>query len=1080
MSRNVCHKILRAFCVLTAFCLLCISMAMSPPMRFVSAASSSTRGAKVVRVGYYEDGDYMHKNDDGGYEGFNFEYLQEIQKYTGWIFEVVDGISWDHTLEMLENGKIDLLPAVYSTKEREGKFLFSSMPMCNIYTTLNVRVDDDRFAYENFAALSGMKVGIIEGSKDGDSFRQYCTSNSIDCTIVPYAETAKLLSALSDGTLDGVAITHLGRNSTFRSIAQFSPEPIYFAFAKGRTDLRSALDRAVTTIKLRDPYYESEMYEKYFSISAAQKPVFTKEEQAYIASTGTIRAAYDTSLAPVSYQDVKTGEFKGLAADLFKSITEYSGLQFAFVPVPSDTTTLEMLRQGDVDVGCAVASNYLWDQKNHIHSTKNYLTAPIVRISAMSSPVTKGERVAMKRGFLITKKIEESNSDQTMIYYDTIEECFEALRKGEADVTFANHYLVDNLLQNPLYDRFAVTTLSNYSDEVSVGVSSECDPLLFSIIDKCVQYTAAETIDEMLLRNAMASRPNSIRVFFAQRPALLIGVVSAFFTLIVLVLAAILWMKSRGNRRIRRLLYRDSLTGLATLTRFRLDAGRLLGIGEDNKTSRGRTSRKKRSYKAQNSDTKNVATNYPSQEGQTQPIEPLDDNHHEKSLHTVPYKNINENIANGIHTDRSNRHTNKPAYAVLYTDIKQFKTINDAFGFGEGDELLQLFAHVLRDETGEDELCARASADQFVVLYHYESWESLCARTDKIHRTLEARLKAAGKTYRLVLIFGVYLPRGDEEDVSFLLDFANYARRSAKFTHKTATVRYDEAMRQEELLHRGLADRMDDALHNGEFVPYFQPKVNMLTGRIIGCEALVRWEPPGTDPILPGRFIPFFEHNGFVLELDLYIYEAVCRALRHWADVGHKLLPVSCNFSRLHFMDADFPNNLAAIADRYLIPHQILRLEITEGVMIEDFEPVRKQFDALRALGFPVVIDDFGLGYSSLSLLQQLSVDAVKLDRSFIAGGLERIQERKVVYGVVRLVESLGIQIVCEGVETKAQVERLTALGCRTAQGFYYYRPMPQKDFEACLLSNIQEFGEATIDEIPVGTHIDVAESDSH
>lgn len=220
----------------------------SPPV-----LAEADKGEKAVRVGYYEDGDYMRRTHSGEYVGFNFEYLQEISKFSGLTYQVVDGVSWEHTLEMLEKGEIDILPAVYYTPERAKKMLFSELPMLSLYTTLNVRADDGRYSYEDFPSFRGMKVGIIANSKDGEKFRQYCRDNGLDLIIVPYAETAGLLDALADKTLDGVAITHLGRNSIFRSVAQFSPEPMYIAVAKDRPDLLARINKAMNIIDLRDP-----------------------------------------------------------------------------------------------------------------------------------------------------------------------------------------------------------------------------------------------------------------------------------------------------------------------------------------------------------------------------------------------------------------------------------------------------------------------------------------------------------------------------------------------------------------------------------------------------------------------------------------------------------------------------------------------------------------------------------------------------------------------------------------------------------------------------------------------------------
>ena len=204
------------------FIIVLLSLFFMLAASFSPQAYAAQNQPLTVRMGYYEDGDYMYRTPNGEYTGFNIEFLQEISKLSNLEYEIVDCVSWENALQMLTTGEIDLLPAVYFTAERAEQFYFSEQSMCNIYTTLNVRMDDTRYDYEDFSAFQNMTVGIIRGGEDGENFKRYCQENGVSLSIVPYSETADLLSALEDGTLDGVAITHLGRNSIFRSVAQFA------------------------------------------------------------------------------------------------------------------------------------------------------------------------------------------------------------------------------------------------------------------------------------------------------------------------------------------------------------------------------------------------------------------------------------------------------------------------------------------------------------------------------------------------------------------------------------------------------------------------------------------------------------------------------------------------------------------------------------------------------------------------------------------------------------------------------------------------------------------------------------------
>ena len=367
---------------------------------------------KAVRVGYYEDGDYMRRTPGGEYVGFNFEYLQEIAKFSGLTYRVVDGVSWENTLAMLEKGEIDLLPAVYYTPERAKKMLFSELPMLNLYTTLNVRADDGRYSYEDFDSFQGMRVGIIAGSKDGEKFRRYCRDNNLNLIIVPYAETADLLAALGNKTLDGVAITHLGRNSVFRSVAQFSPEPMYIAVAKDRPELLTRVNKAMNVIALRDPYYALRLHTAYFSVNAEQKPVFTEQEEAFIARKKRIKAAYDPTWAPLEYTDPSTGRFAGVVADLFKHIESESGLLFDFVPLPQEKA-LEMAARGELDVVCVMAGDYLWNEHYKLNTTGEYLSTPALLVRLRQGDEIK--TIALQKGYWLSKSVTEENSGKKIL-----------------------------------------------------------------------------------------------------------------------------------------------------------------------------------------------------------------------------------------------------------------------------------------------------------------------------------------------------------------------------------------------------------------------------------------------------------------------------------------------------------------------------------------------------------------------------------------------------------------------------------------------------------------------------------------
>lgn len=937
---------------------------------FFCFPAQSDDNSVSIRVGYYEDGDYMSRGRSAEYIGFNIEFLQKLAKVGGMRYEMLDEGSWENAWHQLLEGHIDMIPAVFRTEEREKEVLFSNLPMGTLYVTLNVRVDDKRYGYEDFSSFQGMRVGIIRGSSDGERFQRYCEKFGVKPIIVPYAETQALLSALEDGTLDGVAITHLGRSSTFRSVAQFSPEPVYVAVAKNRPDLLARLDAAMNAIVLRDPNYMMRLYDKYFAVSMAQQPVFTKEEEAFLKQADVVVAAYDPSWAPLEYTDTETGMFSGVTSDLLSTFSRYTGLRFRFEPI-DQAEALEKVKKGLIDMVCSVTGDYLWDERNKMYTTRYYLRAPIMLVRTKQPQSI--ERIALQGGYWFSEHVAADHPGKEIIFYKNVRECFDALLKGDADAVYANVYVTNYLLTERRYESLAATSMSKYTSEICFGISKCADPRLLSILDKCIQYTAPERMDELVLKNTTKPRQITLLDFVAQHLIEVGCGMLAVFGVILLLLVYNLAIKTRSNHRIQALLYRDGLTNLDNMNKFYVECGKLL------------------------------------------------------------------------------RKAPSGSYALLYGDINQFKTINDNLGFAVGDQILRAFGAILQRNVKDGECCARASADHFILLVRYADWESLLVRIEEIGMELDEWRRMQDMAYRIVTVFGVYLVNETEGfDLHRMLDFANYARRNAKQTMKNIVL-YDEKMRQEALLQRELEGRLEIALSQGEFDAYFQPKVDMRDGALIGSEALVRWNHPTRGLLMPGSFIPFFERNGSVVEVDLYIYELVCRTVREWLERGMAVNPVSCNFSSLHFDSPEFPELVAAIADRHNVPHALLELEITESAIMRNPQIVCAQVLRLKERGFMIAIDDFGSGYSSLGQLQQLMADVLKLDRSFVRRGMFGTRERIVIGNVIHMAGELGMQVICEGVENAKQAEMLIELGCYYAQGFYYAKPMPRDVFEGLL-----------------------------
>ena len=384
-------------------------------------------------------------------------------------------------------------------------------------------------------------------------------------------------------------------------------------------------------------------------------------------------------------------------------------------------------------------------------------------------------------------------------------------------------------------------------------------------------------------------------------------------------------------------------------------------------------------------------------------------------------------------------------YAVLYSDINQFKLINDNYGYRSGDRILIALAEILKSSGGSNAVVARITGDKFVSLFPYEDIEALTDLVKNIVYESKHIQRDTDDFYKLTLVIGIY-PIQPDDSAIIAVDRANIARKNVADYHLCNYMYYDESMHNSLIEQKDIEDSMEEALQNHEFSVYYQPKFDIMSGKIIGSEALVRWSRhAGMVP--PIRFIPLFEENGFIVPLDYYVLDSVCASLRDRINAGKKVLPVSVNFSRVHLSTDVLPVVVKATLERYNIPPHLIEIEITESALAATEEYQLSILNELRALGCVLSMDDFGSGMSSLNTLRKLPFDVLKIDRDFLYSNSTSERERIVLSNVVRMAFDLNMKVICEGVETKEQEEFLKQIGCRYVQGFLYARPLPEAQF---------------------------------
>jgi diguanylate cyclase (GGDEF)-like protein/PAS domain S-box-containing protein len=396
--------------------------------------------------------------------------------------------------------------------------------------------------------------------------------------------------------------------------------------------------------------------------------------------------------------------------------------------------------------------------------------------------------------------------------------------------------------------------------------------------------------------------------------------------------------------------------------------------------------------------------------------------------------------------------------AVLFLDLDGFKHINDSLGHPIGDKLLQSIAKRLVGCVRGSDAVSRQGGDEFVVLL------SEMARAEDAAITARRMLQAVSEAHSLdqhelhvTASIGLSVYPDDGLDAETLIKNADTAMYQAKENGRQSYQFFKPAMNVRAVERQSIEESLRRALERQEFALHYQPKINLKTGQITGAEALIRWTHPTRGPVSPGQFIPVAEDCGLILPIGKWVLREACQQARAWVDAGLPLATMAVNISAIQFRDENFPELVFAILKETGLDPKALELELTESVLMKHAESTASILKALRGRGVQVAIDDFGTGYSSLSYLGKFSIDALKIDQSFVRHITTSPGETTIVTAVISMGRSLKLRVVAEGVETPEELAFLRAHQCDEAQGYYFSRPVLPELFAKLLETGLPE-----------------------
>ena len=937
----------------------------------ISAETFEYSQPPVIRVYCSEENGlirHIAKGKKIKHSGYICDYLYEIAQHSNWLYEFIpdEGLS---AAEMLDLDRADIVVGIGNAFSEDHGASMSEKAHVELPVGLYT-ISSNIKKYDLSEKLNGQRVGLVTGYRSNKFFEEFLSDSNIKAEIIYYDNIRQADDAIRAGVTSYSFIAGNAAGKGYTKILAFDRELIYFASHAKNAGIIRTLDQAAYAVDEINPNFTEELFIKHFGKEEERRSSFkfTKDEIEYLKNSDPVRVGSCLTGYPFEFRPDKETT-QGMGPDMVEILREYTGLSFRTISTCNYTDAMQRIKAGEIDLLPYVKRNFAQGLLHNYSITQPYLKIPVVMVTRKDDS-TSPSRVALSASFSLSEKIEELYPKASLLYFSTVEDCFNAVERGHADAIFTNSDAAEYLLSFGKYSDMNISVVKGLFEEAAMAVSKKADPRLFSIINKALSAIPESRLNEITIRYSLRAKRKDFRDIAKIYPLETGLAVSAAITAAVILLGFIAVGKYREKKKIEDLYYRDQITGYGSFNAF-LEKS-------------------------------------------------------EKIIKLYPEKR----------------------FAVVRMNIVEFKFINDTLGYAAGDLVLRRICDMLNGfVNSECETFARIYADKFVMLLCYVSNSDLGGRVDMLCRKFGV-LSDQIPGCPVIVNGGICVMDRKNMTIKTAVDHAAFAEKELSgHRHSNAFVYYSDRVLKDMGNEKIIESSMRKALKNGHFVPYLQPKVNCRTLEVVGAEALARWVDPEKGIIMPGDFIPYFEKSGFITELDLYIFEQVCAILRKWIDAGKEPVPVSCNFSYRDICDYTLERIRNAV-DKYNIPKEMLEIEITETMAIENLDTLAVYGSEINRYGLRLCVDDFGAGYSSISLLQKMSIDILKFDRELIARGTEKKFSEDILKGLIKTLKKHSVQIICEGIETEGQRDFVRSMGCDIIQGFLYSQPIPVEEFE--------------------------------
>ena len=920
------------FCVLIIFFAFC---------NFAQAAETK------LRVGYVPETGFLEEDRPGHVRGYGYEYMEFLSRYGNWKFEYIPGTSWEEVGEKLQNGSIDLLPAMPGDY-RSLKNVTRTDHVIGRYPMQLITV--------NGKTKSSMKIGTNPSNAPVPSFKKVAEREGFEYELVNFKNFFEMEEALKREDIDGY-ITPMLEPGKSKNVAEVFDRQSYRLLVKSdNKDLLNEMNNAMDKMLMDQPNIRNRLNDKYLRPGGSPL-ILNSDEKNYLSQKKKLTTAILMQDKPYAYME--GGELHGVIPAIVKQISKDLNIEIEIVETNSPAETANLIKRGAVDFIADAVCDFSWAADLNMAPTQSYLQLDYVAVTRRGEEEKENAVVACVPEFLYTKNFIYSRyPEENRVNFSTIEECFEAVSDGTADILFAPRSEVNFLLEKTATYNLKVASESNFSDEISLGVNLAADRKLWQILNKEVNHFDLAKIRSDINED-MAQSENyfSLQWQLYHHPLRFIAVM----LLLAAAISALVFYRTRLRKKhlnqIQQMAYTDARYQLPNLSWLEAEMPKFFAEVEDAEENLFVAALK---------------------------LEAINKNfRQEKNLLTIQVKKISAEL--------------NQAAEVLFTATGE-----------ENDSLVSVFK------------CKDVSAVTRV------SREVIrkCAYIE----TKDARILAEIK---------VGISAADRNNFRKSVEQAQIACQNSEKDVKIFDSTLDEKINFE----KRLESSMYSALENGEFQAWYQTEYEIKTHKPVGEEAFVRWQSSEFGFLLPEKFMDLFERNGFITAVDYFMVEEACKLQRSRLDEGKELLPIAINQSGLHLTEEDYIDKMRKILQKYKLPKNVLKLEFSEKIFVnlpkgEHEKRLTNIFRSLQKIGFKISSDDFGSGFSSYKLLNFLPIDEIKIDGSLLYAAINSEKMQGILENIIQLGKKLGLKVICEGVETKAQENLLLKLNCNFGQGF--------------------------------------------